>query len=124
MMNWYVAVLKKYSDFSGRARRKEYWMFYLINTLISIVIAIIDTVLGLGYQSGVTVLYCLYSLAILVPSIAVTFRRLHDTGRSGWWWLIALVPIIGTIIFLVYMASNSEPGDNRYGPNPKAMAPA
>jgi uncharacterized membrane protein YhaH (DUF805 family) len=123
-MNWYVAVLKKYSDFSGRARRKEYWMFYLINTLISIVIAGIDTVFDLGYQSGVTVLYCLYSLAIVVPSIAVTVRRLHDTGRSGWWWLIALVPIIGTIIFLVYMASNSQPGDNRYGPNPKAMAPA
>jgi uncharacterized membrane protein YhaH (DUF805 family) len=123
-MNWYVAVLKKYAEFGGRARRKEYWMFYLINMLISGVCTAIDAIFGWGYQSGLTVLYCLYSLAILVPSLAVTVRRLHDTGRSGWWLFIALLPIIGAIILFVFWVQDSQPGDNRYGPNPKALAAA
>jgi uncharacterized membrane protein YhaH (DUF805 family) len=115
-MNWYLDIIKnKYATFSGRARRKEYWMFFLINILIAIALAIVEAILGLpGILGG------LYALALLIPGIAVTVRRLHDTGRTGWWILIALVPVIGFIILLVFMVLDSQPGDNAYGPNPKA----
>jgi len=116
-MNWYMAVLKKYATFSGRARRKEFWMFYLIYLIIVVVLSIIEQVIGIpGILSGI------YTLALLVPTIAVTVRRLHDTGRSGWWWWIWLVPVIGWIAMLVFMVLDSQPGDNEYGPNPKAAA--
>jgi uncharacterized membrane protein YhaH (DUF805 family) len=113
-MNWYVDVLKKYATFDGRARRKEYWMFFLFNLIISLALAFIEGIFG-----GPGVLGVLYSLAVLVPSIAVTVRRLHDTGRSGWWILISLVPVIGWIVLLVFMLTDSHPGSNQYGPNPK-----
>jgi uncharacterized membrane protein YhaH (DUF805 family) len=119
-MNWYLDVLKKYAVFSGRARRKEYWMFFLFNLIVSIVLTIIDGVIGtLSAEAGVGLLSGLYTLAILVPAIAVTLRRLHDTSRSGWWILIALVPLVGGIVLLVFMLLDSTPGDNQYGPNPK-----
>jgi uncharacterized membrane protein YhaH (DUF805 family) len=115
-MNWYLDVIKnKYATFSGRARRKEYWMFFLINILVAIALAIIEAILGLpGILGGI------YALALLIPGIAVTVRRLHDTGRTGWWILIGLVPVIGFIVLLVFMVLDSQPGDNAYGPNPKA----
>jgi uncharacterized membrane protein YhaH (DUF805 family) len=120
-MNWYVEVLKKYAVFSGRARRKEYWMFFLFNLIITFVLILIDSLMGtISPQSGLGLLSGLYSLAVLIPSIAVTIRRLHDTGRSGWWILIGLVPVIGGIVLLVFMVLDSEPGANQYGPNPKA----
>ena len=119
-MNWYLEVLKKYAVFDGRARRKEYWMFFLINVVISVVLGAIDVLLGTFSQTGVGVLQSLYSLAVLIPSIAVTVRRLHDTGRTGWWILIGLIPFIGGIILLIFMVLDSEPGTNQYGPNPKA----
>jgi uncharacterized membrane protein YhaH (DUF805 family) len=122
-MNWYLDVLKKYAVFSGRARRKEYWMFFLFNLIVSIVLTIIDGVIGtLSAEAGVGLLSGLYTLAILVPAIAVTLRRLHDTSRSGWWILIALVPLVGGIVLLVFMLLDSTPGDNQYGPNPKEGA--
>jgi uncharacterized membrane protein YhaH (DUF805 family) len=120
-MNWYVEVLKKYAVFSGRARRKEYWTFTLINVLISIVLTIIEMVAGLTH-GGFGPLTSLYSLAVLIPGLAVSIRRLHDTNRSGWWLLIPLVPLIGIIALLVFLVSDSDPGENQYGPNPKAYA--
>ena len=120
-MNWYLEVLKKYAVFSGRARRKEYWMFFLFNLIITLVLALIDSLMGtFSPQAGLGLLSGLYSLAVLIPSIAVTVRRLHDTGRSGWWILIGLIPFIGGIVLLIFMVLDSEPGANQYGPNPKA----
>ena len=113
-MEWYVAVLKNYVEFSGRARRKEYWMFVLISSLISLVL----NMLGSLFNAG-SVLGLLYSLAVLLPSVAVAIRRLHDTSRSGWMSLLALIPIVGWIILLVFACQDSTPGSNAYGPNPK-----
>jgi len=130
IMNYYLEVLKKYAVFSGRARRKEYWMFVLFNLVIITVLILIDSLMGtFSPQAGLGLLSGLYSLAVLLPSIAVTVRRLHDTGRSGWWILLGLIPIIGGIVLLIFMVLNSEPGANQYGPNPKdviasASAPA
>ena len=104
----------------GGARRKEYWYFVLFNALIGIVLAIVDGVTGtLVPGAGIGLLGGLYSLAVFIPGFAVTVRRLHDTGKSGWWLLIFLVPLVGVIVFLVFMVKDSQPGENRYGPNPK-----
>ena len=119
-MNWYLEVLKKYAVFSGRARRKEYWFFVLFNIIIALALTFIDFSTGLyDVEFEIGLLSSLYSLAVLVPSIAVTIRRLHDTGRTGWWFLIAFVPIIGAIVLLVFMVFDSTLGDNQYGPNPQ-----
>jgi len=117
-VNWYLAVLKNYAGFSGRARRTEYWMFFLINFIIVVVLDVIGLALKLGTYLGI-----IYSLAVLLPALAVAVRRLHDTGRSGWWVLISFVPLVGTIILIVFLATEGQPGDNQYGPNPK-QAPA
>ncbi len=123
-MNWYLDVLKKYAVFSGRARRKEYWMFALVNVIIAFVLGLIDGVIGAALGSDQSLLSTLYTLAILIPSLAVGVRRLHDTGRSAWWLLICLVPIIGPIALLVFLVQDSQHGDNQYGPNPKVAAAA
>lgn len=113
-MNWYLDVLKKYATFTGRARRTEYWMFTLFNIIIIAVLTFVDSMLGIpGVLSG------LYSLAVFLPGLAVVVRRLHDTGKSGWWILIALVPLIGFIVLLFFMVLDSQPGENQHGPNPK-----
>ena len=114
LLKWYLEVLKQYAVFSGRARRKEYWLFVLFNTIIDLVLGVIE-----GLASGPGILASIYSLAVLIPSIAVSVRRLHDTDRSGWWLLIVLIPLIGAIVLLVFMAQDSQPGENQYGPNPK-----
>lgn len=118
-MNWYLDVLKKYCVFQGRARRKEYWMFTLFNVLIYIALMIIEGILGIGGEGGLGILTILYSLMVLLPSLGVSVRRLHDTGRSGWWLLISLVPLIGGIVLLVFLILDSQPGANQYGSNPK-----
>lgn len=119
-MNWYLEVLKKYAVFDGRARRKEYWYFFLINTVISIFLAFIDSFTGtISEEAGLGLLSGIYALAVLIPGLSVTVRRLHDTDRSGWWILIGLIPVIGGIALLVFMVLDSTPGDNQYGPNPK-----
>jgi uncharacterized membrane protein YhaH (DUF805 family) len=121
-LSWYLQALKKYAVFSGRSRRMEYWYFVLFNIIVSIVLGAIDGLLGtLGSGTGVGLLSGLYGLAILIPSLAVTVRRLHDIDRSGWWILIALVPLIGTIVLLVFALLEGTPGTNRYGPNPKEV---
>ncbi|MER6123590.1 DUF805 domain-containing protein [Streptomyces sp. NPDC001795] len=116
-MHWYVDVLKKYAVFSGRARRQEYWMFFLFNVIISIVLAIIDN------AAGTSILGLLYTLAVLLPGLGVTVRRLHDTGKSGWWILISLIPLVGTIILIVFLATDGQPEPNQHGANPK-LSPA
>ena len=123
-MNWYLGVLKKYAVFDGRARRKEYWFFFLFTIIVSVILAIIDNLTG-TYNSkvGIGLLGVLYALGTLLPGIGVTIRRLHDTGRTGWWILIAFVPIVGGIILLIFMVLDGNPGENKYGPDPKA-APA
>lgn len=122
-MQWYLDVLKKYAIFSGRARRKEYWFFALFNAIFSIVLSIIDGAIGsFSVEGGIGLLSGLYTLAILIPGLAVGFRRLHDTGRSAWWLLIVFVPLVGAIVLLVFTLQDSEAGENQYGPNPKALA--
>ena len=118
-MNWYFQVLKKYAVFSGRARRKEYWMFVLFNIIFTIVASILDAVLLPTVMGGFGPLYCLYALAVLVPSLAVSVRRLHDVGKSAWFFLVALIPIVGGIWLLVVTCGDSTPGENQYGANPK-----
>lgn len=114
-MQWYLKVLKNYVGFQGRAKRKEYWMFVLINGIISTVLVL------LGSQIEIFLfLVGLYSLAVLLPSLAVSIRRLHDTGRSGWWLFISLIPLIGSIILLVFMCQDSRENENQYGANPVA----
>ena len=122
-MNWYIEVLKKYAVFGGRARRKEYWYFFLFSMIISIVLTIIDGVTGsLSTEAGMGILSGIYTLGVLIPSIAVGGRRLHDTNRSVWWLLIPLIPLIGAIVLIVFLASDSNPEKNQYGANPKGAA--
>ncbi|MBT5891933.1 MAG: DUF805 domain-containing protein [Chromatiales bacterium] len=119
-MNWYIDVLKKYAVFSGRARRKEYWMFILISTIITLVLSVIEVAASLNDPAtGPGLISGLYSLAVFIPSIAVLVRRLHDTDRTGWLLLLLLVPLIGAIVLIVFLATDSSAGDNQYGPNPK-----
>ncbi len=120
-MSWYLEVLKQYAVFSGRARRKEYWFFFLFNILIAFVLGVIDGLIGTFTETGVGILGTLYSLAVFIPGIAVSVRRLHDTNRSAWWLLIALIPLIGAIVLFIFMILDSTPGANQYGSNPKAI---
>lgn len=117
-MNYYVDVLKKYTVFEGRAPRKEYWMFVLFNIIIDIILTFIGKALGLNFLTAI------YTLAVLLPSLAVLARRLHDTGRSAWWILIGLIPFIGAFILFIFAVLDSEPGQNKYGPNPKGESVA
>ncbi|MFQ1875362.1 DUF805 domain-containing protein [Aeromonas veronii] len=129
-MNWYISVLKQYAVFSGRARRTEYWMFVLCNVIVMLLLGMVDKLIGgdKEFISGI------YSLAVLLPSLAVAVRRLHDTDRSGWWLLLVLVPIIGilvptigtlvpiigTLVLIYFMVCNGQQGPNRFGDDPKA----
>ena len=114
-MNWYLTLMtQKYASFSGRARRMEYWMFFLVYFVIALVIGVVEGLLSIGgYLTGI------FALVHLLPSLGVTVRRLHDTGRSGWWLLVALVPLIGALVLLFFMLSAGKPETNAYGPNPK-----
>ncbi len=118
-------VFSKYATFSGRARRSEYWWWWLFVVVVSVVLSLIDNAIGLHVSDatvwGVEVsglLTLIFALATIIPGIAVTFRRLHDTGRSGWWWLLSLLCGIGAIILFIMCLMDSGP-DNEYGPNPK-----
>jgi len=118
-MEWMLAPLKKYADFSGRARRKEYWMFYLFNVLVGAVCGMIARPLG---TFGM-ILSLLVSVALIVPSLAVLVRRLHDVGKSGAYFFMLLIPFAGFILVLIQLCTEGTPGDNQYGPNPKTEAP-
>ncbi len=116
MLNWYMHVLSNYATFGGRARRAEYWNFFLVNLVIVLVLEFVLGAIHLGFLAYI------YSLAVLIPSIAVGIRRMHDTNRSGWWLLIALIPFIGWVAVLVLLALEGTAGPNQYGPDPKAAA--
>ncbi len=121
-MKWYLKVIRdNYANFSGRARRMEYWMFALINFIASIVLGIVDGATGMmNVEMGIGLLGGIYSLIVLIPGLAVAVRRLHDMGKSGWWLLIAFTGI-GLIVLLVFYFMDSQPGENKWGPNPKEV---
>ena len=108
----YIEVLQKYAVFEGRAKRSEYWLFLLVHVIVSIILGLIPLVLD-----WFVVVEVVYALALLIPSLAVGARRLHDTRRSGWWQLIGLIPIVGWIVLVIFMAGKSD-DDNQYGPRP------
>ncbi len=110
------SVLSQYANFTGRARRSEFWWFYLANFLASIVASIIDQIIG------VPLFQVVVALGLLIPGLAVGARRLHDIGKSGWWQLIALVPLVGIILLIVWWATDSDPAPNQHGPSPKYQA--
>jgi len=117
-MEWYLAVLKNYVGFTGRAHRPEYWYFTLFNFLIAMGIAFFERLIGLAGAEAGGPLSGLYSLALLVPSLAVGVRRLHDSGKSGFWLLLLFLPVIGWVILLFFMVLPGEGGTNEYGPVP------
>jgi uncharacterized membrane protein YhaH (DUF805 family) len=108
-MNYYIRAFKKYADFEGRDNRPQYWYFYLVNLIVYIVLGFINT----------AILASLYALVVLIPSIAIGIRRLHDIGKSGWWLLISLIPIVGWIWIIVLLATKGEDKPNKYGSVPK-----
>ena len=112
-MKWFFKCWQQYADFSGRARRKEYWMFYLFNILFSAIAGFLDGIFGL------TLLTIIYPLLAFLPGLSVSIRRLHDVGKSGWMYLIVLIPIIGAIWLLVLLCTDSQVGRNLWGDNPK-----
>lgn len=114
-MHWYTDVIKQYAVFDGRAGRPEYWWFFLINTVISVVLRFAIPNIG-------PLISELYGLAVLLPSIGVTIRRLHDTNRTGWWILVVLIPLVGWIWLIVLLAMAGDLGPNRYGPPPGTQA--
>ena len=110
MLDWFVKCLKNYANFSGRARRKEYWFFTLVQFIILVITQIIDAILSTDF-----VFYAIAALALFIPSLAAAVRRLHDTDRSGWWFLIALIPLIGTILLIIWLATETKPENNQWG---------
>jgi uncharacterized membrane protein YhaH (DUF805 family) len=114
-MKWYLEVLKKYAVFSGRARRKEYWMFFLFNLIVNFILGFIEGLLGAALHINLSFITILYTLAVFIPVIAVAVRRMHDIGRSGWWILFPIVNII-------FLFINGEPHENRFGPDPKTVS--
>jgi len=139
-MEWMLLPLKRYAQFSGRSRRKEYWMYVLFLFIVAIVLSIIESILGLGGHAVLTsetsssgvfygalvnrgILSNLFLLATFIPSLAVGVRRLHDTNRSGWWYLLAFVPLIGSIVLLVWFCTAGTPGPNNYGDDPMSETP-
>jgi len=116
-MEYFMEAMRRYTDFSGRTRRKDFWMFILFYAIFYVICAVVDGVIGTA-----PIVTTLFSLAMLIPSISIAARRLHDTGRSGWWQLIALIPLIGAIVLLVFYVLDSHQGENDYGPNPKELA--
>lgn len=125
-MKWYLKVLKDFGNFRSRARRSEYWYFALFNFIFAIVAMMLDNLIGTTFDiEGVPIpygyIYLLYVLAVFIPGLAVAVRRLHDVGKSGWFLLIVLIPLIGGIWLLVLYFTDGQPGENKWGPNPKSI---
>ncbi|GAA3947649.1 DUF805 domain-containing protein [Allohahella marinimesophila] len=113
-MESFIEVYRKYAQFSGRARRREYWMWVLIYVLTLFLLIAVEKVLGIE-----SILYFAFTALSFIPALAVGVRRLHDTGRSGWWMLLLLIPLVGSLVLLVLFVLDSQPGSNQFGPNPK-----
>ena len=111
IIDWFKKGLRNYTNFSGRARRKEYWYFFLVQIGLIIIAMILDTII---FDTGVGLFYILVALGLFIPNLAVTMRRLHDTNRSGWWILISFVPLLG-ILLIVFLASDTKPETNQWG---------
>lgn len=120
-MDWYFKVLSNYATFQGRAHRREFWMFVLVNIILAGVLRVVDKILGWQLGGGVGVLSLIYTLLVLVPSLAVQVRRLHDTDRRGRWLLLLLFPVFGWLMLLAFYSQHSTPEENRFGPQPKAF---
>ncbi len=130
-MYWYILALRNYFNFSGRSRRKEFWMFTLFNYLIMFLIVIMDNMLTertpmeYPYESspfsGFSVYIAVYALLMVIPTISLQIRRLHDTGRSGWNLFLSIIPLVGPIMLLVYFCTEGDEGNNEYGPDPKTI---
>ena len=129
-MEWYLKVMRdNYANFKGRARRKEYWMYTLIFTVLLIALmTIMFSVLSFSDETGIetgpgvyltVILVIVFLFAHFIPTIALTVRRLHDTGKSGWWYLIVLVPFLGNFVIFIFTLIDGDRGDNKYGSNPK-----
>lgn len=114
-MKYFIDAVKRYVDFSGRARRKEYWMYVLFYMIFAIAVGIVAGIIRMPLLTS------LYSLALFLPTLGVSVRRLHDLGKSGWWFLLGLIPVIGGIILLIWFCTEGEQANNQYGPNPKAV---
>jgi len=121
-MSWYLQALKKYAVFSGRARRREYWFFVLFNIIVSIILGVVDVMAGMQTSTGIGILSAIYALAVVIPAIAVSVRRLHDINKTGWWILIGFIPVVGAIVLIIFALLAGTAGDNDYGPDPKAAA--
>ena len=130
-MKWYLTVLRNYAGFAGRAHRREYWMFFLFNFLFSSLAITLDVNIGTSFSfptgyEGLDLTYgyiqIAYSVLLFIPSLAVAVRRLHDVGKSGWMILVALIPVAGIIWLLILLVRQSDPGENKYGPNPHEMS--
>lgn len=117
-MNYYSICLSKFADFSGRARRREYWTFAIVNCLIALLLLILGLAFGEDSPAS-NILVTIFYLIMLVPNLSVSVRRLHDIGKSGWWLFIGLVPLVGSLLLLVWSFMDSEEGENQYGENPK-----
>src|SRR3954465_374504 len=129
-MQWYLKVLKQYADFDRRARRTEFWMFVLFSAIASAILGLVDSLIGTarfiasgGYFYSPGALGLIYGLAVLVPTLAVGVRRLHDTDKSGWWWLLWLIPIVGQIILIVFWALDGTRAPNRSARAPREAGP-
>ena len=123
-MDWFTLALKKYAVFNGRSRRREYWMFFLFCVIVYFFAMILDNAFGIAFNvaeesTGVGPIYLAASLALFIPSLAVSVRRLHDIDKSGWFYLVLIIPLIGAIWFLVMMITEGTKGTNQYGPDPK-----
>jgi uncharacterized membrane protein YhaH (DUF805 family) len=123
IMEWYLTVLRRYADFSGRSRRKEYWMYTLFNLIFMIIAAVLDNVLGLTFHELLPYgyIYLAYALIVLIPGLAVAVRRMHDIGKSGWMLFVAIIPLVGAIWLLVLLVTEGENRDNKWGANPKQL---
>ena len=120
-MNWFITALKKYATFSGRSQRSEFWYFVLFYLIICAVLSVVDGIFGtFNMKTGVGFITSIFSLAMLLPAISVTVRRLHDIGHSGWLSLISFIPLVGAIVLIAFLAQDSEAGQNRFGENLKA----
>jgi len=125
-MNYYLQVLQNYATFSGRARRSEYWYFVLFNFIFSVLAVMIGIAVGASIGAAgfvaIYLIYLIYQIAILIPSLAVIVRRLHDVGKSGWYFFISFIPLVGIVWLIVLLVTEGEPYDNQYGANPKELA--
>ena len=123
MMEAVISVFSQYASFRGRARRSEYWYFMLFNFMVNLGFNMLASLFGDSLMGTVFIgISGIYGLAVMIPNLAVTWRRLHDIGKGGGWYFICLVPIVGSILLLVWTSRDSQPGDNRFGPNPKEPA--